>query len=436
MPYISTNHNSPTVGLTGAILRSIAPDKGLYMPQTLPRLPEAFINNSIEMSLPEIAYAVCGSLLSPEVDARIVKETVDASFSFDIPLIEINPQTSVLELFHGPTMAVKDISSRFIAQLCMRLSRESGKNLQLNVLMATNGNSGGAIADAIAPLKDVNVYILFPKHERRYMGDNLRSTSSNVKAIEVQGSIDQCKEIVRQAMTDRSLRDSMHLVTANSVNIARLIPQVAVYFYAVSRLMEREIDPRKCPVAVPSGNMTSLTAAVMARRMGLPVGPLVAACNANSHFCDFLQYGPDMLPRTPVETLARAMDMGIPSNLPRLIDLYGGDIAAIRSDIKAVSVSDEHISATIARVNSRYGYLLDPHAAVAYSALEQCYPDASHRLLLATAHPAKSQQAVEQAICAPLRVPERLAYSSHLKRHSIKLPPTYPAFRKFLTSNI
>ncbi|MDE6098903.1 MAG: threonine synthase [Muribaculaceae bacterium] len=435
MSYISTNHNSPAVGLTEAILRSIAPDKGLYMPETLPQLPDAFIKNSPGMSLREIAYAVTGSLLASEVDGHIVKDVADAAFSFDIPLVQINSLTSALELFHGPTMAVKDISSRYIAQLSMQLSRKHGTDLKLNVLMATNGNSGGAIADAIAGLPDVNVYILFPKNERRHIGDNLRCTSPNVKAIEVQGSIENCKEIVRHAMTDLSLRDSMHLVTANSVNIARLIPMVAIYFYGVSRLISAGIDPAQCAIGVPVGNMTTLTAAVMARRMGLPMGPVVAGCNANSHFCDYMQYGPDMLPRNTIETIARAMDMGIPSNLPRLADLYHGDMNAMRGEIKAVSICDEEIMSTIASVHSRHGYLLDPHSAVAYAALERTAPDAAHRLIIATAHPAKSQQIVEQAICSPIKVPERLAYSSSLRRHSIKLPPTYPAFRKFLTSN-
>lgn len=437
MPYISTNHNSPAVSLTEAILRSIAPDKGLYMPAAIPRLPEAFIRNSIDMTLPEIAYAVTGSLLGAEVDASMVKEVVDEALNFDIPLVEVSDSATAIELFHGPTMAVKDISSRFIAQLCMRLSRKHGQNLKLNVLMATNGNSGGAIADAISALPDVNVYILFPKNERKYIGDNLRSCSPNVKAIEIQGSIEQCKEIVRQAMTDPTLRESMHLVTANSVNIVRLIPHVAVYFYVVSRLMKSgSYNPADCPLAIPTGNLTSLTAAVMARRMGLPLGPLVAACNSNRHFCDYLQYGDEMLPSASVETAARAMDMGMPSNLPRLKYLYDNNLSDIRADIKAATVSDSEIKSTIADVYSRHGYLLDPHSAVAYAALEKAYPEAGQKLFLATAHPAKSRQIVEEAIGDSIKVPERLAYSSNLRRHSVKLPPTYPAFRKFLTSNI
>ena len=434
MPYISTNHNSPQVGLTEAILRSIAPDKGLYMPEQLPRVPKAFIRNSVEMSLQEIAYAVCNTLLGDEIEAWMLKEVVDNAFNFDIPLVQIGGGTAVLELFHGPTLAIKDISSRFMARLCMQLSRKFGRNMQMNVLMATNGNSGGAIADAIATLPDVNVYVLFPKNDRRHIGDILRGTSPNVKAVEVQGNIDNCKEIVRMAMSDESLRDRMHLVTANSVNIARLIPMIAIYFHAVSRMMAEGIAPAECPVAIPVGNMTALTAAVMARRMGLPLGQLVAACNANSHFCDFLQFGSGAMPRVTVETYARAMDMGTPSNLPRMMHLYNGDIAAMRGDINAVSITDEQISSTIASVYSRCGYLLDPHSAVAYAALEQTYPDTTHRMLLATSHPAKSQQIVEAATGTPLKVPERLAYSSHLKRHSVKLPPTYPAFRKFLTN--
>lgn len=436
MPYISTNHNSPAVSLTEAITRSIAPDGGLYMPERLPQLPGAFIRNSVEMTLQEIAYAVTATLLGDEVEAWMLKEVVDSTFDFEIPLQSVDDTTVALELFHGPTLAVKDISSRFMARLCMQLSRKSGHDLQLNVILATNGNSGGAVADAVAQLKDVNVYILFPKNERRYIGDNLRNSSPNVKAVEVQGSIADCKELVRQAMCDPTLRDSMHLVTANSTNIVRLVPQIALFFHAVSRLMARGIDPSACPVAIPVGNMTSLVSAVIARRMGLPLGPLVAACNANSHFCDFLNDGVRNQTRPTVETLARAMDMGVPSNLPRLVALYNGDIEAIRREITAISISDPQIALAIASVYKRHKYLLDPHSAVAYAALEQTFADRPHRLLLATAHPAKSQQTVEEATGAPLRVPERLAYSSHLKRHSVKLPPTYPAFRKFLTNPV
>ena len=204
------------------------------MPEQLPRVPKAFIRNSVEMSLQEIAYAVCNTLLGDEIEAWMLKEVVDNAFNFDIPLVQIGGGTAVLELFHGPTLAIKDISSRFMAQLCMQLSRKFGRNMQMNVLMATNGNSGGAIADAIATLPDVNVYVLFPKNDRRHIGDNLRGTSPNVKAVEVQGNIDNCKEIVRMAMSDESLRDRMHLVTANSVNIARLIPMIAIYFHVKS----------------------------------------------------------------------------------------------------------------------------------------------------------------------------------------------------------
>lgn len=434
MPYISTNHNSPTVSLTEAIQRSIAPDGGLYLPERIPQVPGAFIRNSMEMTLREIAYAVTATLLGDEVEGEMLKDVVDSAFNFEIPLRNIDDHTFALELFHGPTLAVKDISSRFMTRLCMQLSRKAGHDLQLNVLLATNGNTGGAIADAVAQLKDVNVFVLFPKNERRYIGDNLRNSSPNVKAVEVQGTIADCKELVRQAMSDPTLRDNMHLVTANSTNIARLVPQVTLFFHAVSRLMAQGIDPSTCPVAIPVGNMTSLVAAVMARRMGLPLGPLVAACNANSHFPEFMYGGATAQSRSTVETLARAMDMGTPSNLPRLTTLYDGSLESMRRDITAVSISDHQINAAIASVYKRHGYLLDPHSAVAYAALEQTFADSSLRLLLATAHPAKSQETVEQATATTLRVPERLAYSSHLKRHSVKLPPTYPAFRKFLTN--
>lgn len=427
MLYSSTKGQSAPVSLPRAILTSTADDGGLYIPQQLPVLPGAFIANSADMQLADIAFAVLDTLIGDELDGHALKQVIDESFNFDLPMVGIGDGLYALELFHGPTLSVKDISARFMAQLSMQLSRKYQRSTALNVLVATTGNAGGAVADAIANLPDTNVFILFPRSSRNYVGDNIRVLAPNVKAVEIQGSIDDCHRIVAEALADRQLRESVRLTTANSVNIARILPQIALHFYAASRLLKAGMQPAEVPVAIPTGNMSGLTAAIMARRMGAPMGRIIAATNANDFLSRYILDG-DLIPGTVTHTAASAMDIGYPTSMPRLLALCHDNRAEVAATVEARSVDDDTILSTIRDINTRYGYLADPNTATAIAALSDSRP----ALVMATGHPAKAKDVVERATGTTVRIPERLAYASRLRRHAIKLAPTYPALRKLL----
>ncbi len=433
MRYVSTD-GSTRCDLREAVTRCYAPAGGLYLPETLPVIPRAFLNNIREMSLREIAYVVMSAFLSDTTPREQLKEVVDDAFDFDIPLVQLPGGPAVLELFGGPTLAFKDISARFMARYTQTLPQTPAGRPVL--LVATTGNTGAAIARAFAGLDQVDVVILYPRGAMtagelfRYGGDSPR-----VHAIEVAGTIADCKRLVREAVTAPSPVAGMTLLSGNTHNIMRLLPQVVYFFHAYARLLADAGDSAAdgFTLAVPCGNLSNLTSAVMARRMGLPAGRIVAGCAGSDTLSLVLEGKPAPLPGTiePKRTLARAMDSGYPTNLPRLLALYGGSAEAMRADISAISVSDDEIADTMRRIDSLYGYTADPHTAVACAAAARLAPADRPTVVLATSHPYKEADTVARILGHRPAPPAGCPAPAPARRPG-RIPPTAAALRKAL----
>lgn len=437
MRYISTTSTHST-DLRGAVLHSIAPDGSLYLPESMPQIPRALFNNIEEMNLREVAYVVVSNLLGSDVDLARLKAIVDATFSFPFPLKTLHPGLDVLELFDGPTLAFKDIGARFLAEFFKIFHERS--DVRKVALVATTGNTGAAIANAFGGLKDTPVVILFPRGALSRSEQAMFTTiGANIHALDVSGNISQCKKMVREALCDPSLGGIVEPICVNTHNILRIIPQVVFYFYAYSRLKSRYGKADGFTVAIPCGCLSSLTAAVMAKRMGLPMGRIIAGCNANDDFPRILN-GEISLDKVNVNsrpTIAKAMDTGYPTNLERLISLYGGSRQAAGADITATSLSDSQIADVIVDELCRSRYMADPHTATALGALRMAGIDGSPEapaVVLATAHPAKSLDIMTSITGRAIELPLQLTRFMGKGSAPDKIPPTYPALRRFLTT--
>lgn len=432
MQYVSTD-GSETVDLRRAVGQCYGRGDNLYLPARLPVLPRAYFNNIEQMSLTEIAYVVLTSLMGDHIAAPDLKDIVDSTFTFPMPLVPVAHDMYVLEMFHGPTMAFKDIGARFLAAFVSRF-REPGRRTA--VLVATTGNTGGAVANALSGVPDVDVLVLFPRGTlTRAQLATFATAGANIHPIEVAGTIAHCKTMVHEAVT-YAADSGRPAVCANTQNILRIIPQVVFFFHAYARL--RDVMGSRADgftVSIPCGNLSNLTSAVIARRMGLPMGVAVAGCNANDDFVRVLDGStdPSRVNRTARPTLARAMDSGYPANLPRLLALYGGDIKAMNRDITAVSVNDDTIAAT---VNSCIdaGYVPDPHTATAIAAARAKAPIGLPVVALATAHPAKSLDIMTSITGRTVELP--LQFTRFMSRPAapVKIAPTYAALRKYIST--
>lgn len=389
------------------------------------------------MTLTEIAYVVVSSLLGSDVEHTVLKCIVDDTFAFDIPVKRLREGLDVFELFTGPTMAFKDFSARFVANFIRHFDENAGRRV---AIAATTGNTGGAVANAFAAYTHHPVVVLYPRGVlTREQIDTFATAGKTVFAVEVGGDIAACKDMVWKAMGDADLTDVINLTCVNTSNFLRLIPQVVFFFYAYSRLKGTYGNAEEFSPVIPSGNLSSLTSAVIAKRLGLPMGKIIAGINANDSLVKLLRGEIESadVSLTARRTLAPAMDSGYPTNLARLLALYGSDIARINKDVSAYSVSDEEIRNVIEKEVVTSGYILDPHTAVALGALEKHgYDGNSHYALLATAHPAKSREIVESVLGRPLSLHESPEPRSKAKRNLHKIPPTYPALKKFLLQTI
>lgn len=431
MKYYSTNHKSQPASLAEAVTRGLAPDGGLYMPERIAQLPDAFFRSLADMSFAEMSQRVARALF-PGVNAEAINRITADTLSFDTPLHPVEPGMYALELFHGPTLAFKDVGARFMARLLAHLSHdESGR--ELNVLVATSGDTGSAVANGFLGVEGVNVYVLYPKGKvSRVQESQFATLGRNITALEISGTFDDCQRLVKQAFTDADLNAAMRLTSANSINIARLLPQSFYYFRAVAQLKAMGVD-RDIVVCVPSGNFGNLTAGLIARRMGLGISRFVAASNANDVFPQYIETGV-YSPRPSVQTYANAMDVGAPSNFARMLELYGGDHDAMAADISASRTSDDEILATIADVERRDGYTLDPHGACAYHALRQQLREGETGVFLETAHPAKFGDVIRRAIGREAEMPERLKAFLGREKQSVELPKTFGEFKEYLLS--
>lgn len=392
------------------------------------------------MNLQEIAYVVVSTLLGSDVDNTLLKQIVDKAFNFPMPIYPLSNNVNILELFHGPTMAFKDAGARFLAEFIDTFHKSTSRRPV--GLVATTGNTGGAIAHAFTRHKDKHVVILFPKGSMtRAQLAQLTINSPNIHPVEVSGTIAQCKAMIRSAMEDHSLAEIMMPVCINTNNILRIIPQIIFFFYSYAMLKKFHGNADSFTVAIPCGCLSNLTAAVIAKRMGCPIGKLVAGCDANDDFVRVLngELKIEELHINSRPTLARAMDSGAPTNIRRIFYLYNKDIQAANKDIIAISMSDNDIADTINGIFARRGYLADPHTAVALGALERSGIDVSEHpaIVLATAHPAKSLDSMTAITGRSIELPLQLTQfmtSPQSRQVPTKLPPTYPALKKLLFS--
>lgn len=430
MNYYSTNHQAPTASLRQAVVKGLASDKGLFMPATIKPLPQEFFDTIDTLSFQEIAYRVADAFFGEDIPEETLREIVCDTLSFDVPLVHVTHHIYALELFHGPTLAFKDVGARFMARLLGYYIKKEGQT-NVNVLAATSGDTGSAVANGFLGVEGIHVYVLYPKGKVSEIQEKQFATlGQNITALEVDGTFDDCQALVKSAFMDAELNERLLLTSANSINVARFLPQAFYYFYAYAQL-KRLGKAENVVFSVPSGNFGNLTAGLFARRMGLPVKRFIAANNRNDIFYQYLHTG-EYRPRPSVTTVANAMDVGDPSNFARVLALYEGSHEAIRADVSGETYTDEQICRTVKETWEFFGYLLDPHGACAYRALEQDLRPGETGVLLETAHPAKFLETVEGIIGKPVAVPEKLQAFLGREKQSVPLSKEFADFKQYL----
>lgn len=444
MHYYSTNRQSPLASLEEAVVRGLATDKGLYMPEQIKKLPKEFYDGIAEMSFQEIAYRVADAFFGEDIPAEELKHIVYDTLAFDAPVVHVDGNIHSLELYHGPTLAFKDVGARFMARLLgyfngqqttvnRQRSTDKVAMTEVNVLVATSGDTGSAVANGFLGVEGIHVYVLYPKGKVSAIQEAQFTTlGQNITAIEVDGVFDDCQRLVKSAFMDAELNAHMQLTSANSINVARFLPQAFYYFYAYAQ-MKRMGKADELVFCVPSGNFGNITAGLFAQRMGLPVKRFIAANNSNDIFYQYLQTG-EYRPRPSVLTIANAMDVGDPSNFARIVDLYEGSHAEICSRISGATYSDEQIAATLADTYERTGYLLDPHGACGYRALSEMLQPGEQGVFLETAHPAKFRDTVEGIIKAEVVIPEKLQAFMRGTKQSVPMTAQLEDFKAYLMS--
>ncbi len=426
--YYSTNGKAPLASLEKAVVKGLAEDRGLYMPERIQRLPDTFFDSIQDMDFHEVAYAVADAFFGEDVDRDALHAIVRDTLSFDCPAVKVEDGIFALELFHGPTLAFKDVGARFMARLLGHF--RSGE--RLNVLVATSGDTGSAVANGFLGVDGIDVFVLYPKGKVSPIQEcQFTTLGRNITALEIDGVFDDCQALVKNAFMDPELNARMKLTSANSINVARFLPQSFYYFWGYAQ-MKRMGLADKLVVCTPSGNFGNICAGLFAKRMGLPVERFIAANNANSVFYDYLRTGV-YSPRPSVQTIANAMDVGDPSNFARIIDLYGHSWEAVCSDISGTTYSDAQIAETIRDVYNRTGYLCDPHGACGFRALSEGLRPGETGLFCETAHPAKFKDTVESIIGAPVAIPEKLQAFMRGTKESTPLPKDFTSFKDYLT---
>ena len=428
MQYYSTNNPKHRVSLAQAVIKGLAPDNGLYMPERIPVLSQELIESFSAMSFREIGYAVIGALFSEDLEEKQIQELVDHTLIFDAPIVEVEKDVYSLELFHGPTLAFKDFGARFCSKLMSLLLADSDQKVR--VLVATSGDTGSAVANGFLGVEGVEVIILFPKGKVSLLQEKQFTTlGQNITSLEVDGVFDDCQTLVKQAFLDAELNEKLLLTSANSINIARWIPQCLYYFYAFSRLPK---DGKKVVFSVPSGNFGNIGAGILAQKMGLPIDSFVAATNVNKVVPDYLQ-GEAFEAKPSIATLSNSMDVGNPSNFPRLQALYDLDEDLFREKVKGYFYTDEQTVEAIQDVKPK-GYILDPHGAVGFLGLKDFMSkkEGFVGVFLETAHPGKFRDVVEDALGEELVLPERLAAFLEGEKQVIPMGKSFGEFKGFL----
>ena len=430
MNYYSTNHKAPTATLEEAVIKGLAPDRGLYMPEEIKNLPASFFNHIDTLSFQEIAFEVATCFFGDDIEAADLKNIVCDTLSFDIPIVNIENNIYSLELFHGPTLAFKDVGARFMARLLRYFIRKESRG-QVNVLVATSGDTGSAVANGFLGVDGIHVYVLYPKGKVSPIQESQFTTlGRNITALEVDGVFDDCQTLVKQAFMDEELNRQMRLTSANSINVARFLPQAFYYFYAYAQL-KRQGKADNVVVCVPSGNFGNLCAGLFAHRMGLPVKRFIAANNANDVFYQYLKTG-TYTPQSSKQTLANAMDVGAPSNFARIAALFNGNHGAIKAVIGGATYSDAMIRESMKDCYTVTGYILDPHGACGYRALKEQLQPGETGIFLETAHPAKFKETVDDALHINLPIPDRLVAFMQNEKQSVPMRNDFHVFKQFL----
>lgn len=426
MNYYSTNNKKSAVSLKEAVLKGLAPDNGLYMPESVPVLPESFFESLPEKSFQQIAYEVAHALLQQDVPADELRKMVEHTITFDAPLVEIEKNVFSLELYHGPTLAFKDFGARFMSQLLSWFAKAEKR--EIVILVATSGDTGSAVANGFLGVPGVKVVVLYPSGKVSNIQEKQFTTlGQNITALEVDGSFDDCQRLVKEAFLDEELNKRFFLTSANSINIARLIPQSFYYFYAWSRLKNRS----NVVFSVPSGNFGNLTAGLIAKRMGLPISHFVASTNRNDIVPEYLESG-IFNPKPSQSTISNAMDVGNPSNFARLMDLYANDLNKVKADITGYRFSDEETKRAMREVYKTSNYMLDPHGTVGYLGLKKYLAEHTETtgVFLETAHPAKFLEVVEETLKTEVKIPERLRSFLMGNKLTITCPTDFRSFKK------
>lgn len=433
MKYYSTNRKAPLATLEEAVKRGLAPDRGLYMPERIVRLPEEFFRDMGEMNFHEIAFAAASAFFGEDIPSGDLKDIVCDTLNFDTPVVNIHDNIWALELYHGPTLAFKDVGGRFMARMLSYFVRQEKTDRKTTVIVATSGDTGSAVANGFLGVEGIDVIVLYPSGKVSEIQEKQFTTlGQNITALEVDGNFDDCQRLVKSAFMDEDLGRTMTLTSANSINVARFLPQAFYYFNAYAQLKRAGHDSN-IVFCVPSGNFGNITAGLFAWRMGLPVRRFIAANNRNDVFLEYLKTG-EYTPRASVRTIANAMDVGDPSNFARILDLYGNSATLIRQDIAGCRYTDEEIGRTISSLYDKYGYLADPHGACGYQGLTDLLSDGETGIFLETAHPAKFKDTVEKIIGKPVEIPERLKDFMKKEKKSIKMTNRFEDFKEYLES--
>jgi threonine synthase len=444
MKYYSTNGNAPIADLQKAVVKGLAEDRGLYMPEEIYTLPKAFINDMPGMKFQDIAYNVAQNFFGDDVDGDALQDIVYDTLSFDCPVVKVTENIYALELFHGPTLAFKDVGARFMARLLRYFLRmgsrgETATNGTVNVLVATSGDTGSAVANGFLGVEGIHVYVLYPKGKVSPIQEcQFTTLGKNITAIEVDGVFDDCQALVKSAFMDEELNKHMKLTSANSINVARFLPQAFYYFNAYARMKALGLAD-ELVMCVPSGNFGNICSALFGHEMGLPIKRFIAANNANDVFYNYLQTG-KYEPKASVQTLANAMDVGDPSNFARILNLYSKNNALtpeathhrITNLISGATYSDEQIKETMRQCYSETGYVLDPHGACGYRALQENLKPGEVGVFCETAHPAKFKEKVDDILGIDIEIPARLRAFMEGEKQSVELSKDFADFKAYL----
>ena len=428
MQFYSTNNASHKSDLKSAVINGMAPDKGLYMPEEISVLPESFWQELPDMDLGEIGFHVLKPYFCPTIPEEEFKKLTKDAFNFPIPLVKVSENISSLELFHGPTLAFKDIGARFLARVMAQFTHDLDQNI--NVLVATSGDTGSAVANGFLGVDGVDVYVLYPKGLVSDVQEKQFTTlGQNVTAIEIDGTFDDCQRLVKSAFMDDELQKKLVLTSANSINLARFLPQMVYYFYAYAQAIKQ--GKTDIVVSVPSGNFGNLTAGLIAYKMGLPVKHFIAATNINDIVPKYLDSGV-YSPAKSISTPANAMDVGDPSNFVRVQELFNKSWDGIKETITGFVCKNEEIFQMIEKVFKEEGYILDPHGAIGYKSLHELLKHDEFGIFLATAHPAKFPETVEEIIKQKVEQPDRLKAFLAGTKNVEELSDQFETFKKYL----